>query len=133
MFSNAPTQFLEVIKSILSRTCFLAYAPELGYSRKNPNRVCWGNTFLKTTLGIFRFVTLPLEIPPNCVTPIGISKAKNQDPWIFHTIFFLIMPGNSTSVFIDSWSSQILFFQSPWKFHVLNPPPTTTTVCFLLE
>ena len=53
LFSNAVTQFLEVIKPILSRTCFLAYAPELGYSRKNPNRVCWGNTFLKTTLEIF--------------------------------------------------------------------------------
>ena len=28
-----------------------------------------------------------LEIPQNCVIPIGIFKAKNQDPWIFHMIF----------------------------------------------
>ena len=63
-----------------------------------------GHTFL---------VTLPLEIP---------DKMKFC-PWKFHTIFFLIMPGNSTSFFIDSWSFQILFFQSPWKFHVLNSPP----------
>ena len=40
LFSNAVTQFLEVIKPILSRTCFLAYAPELSYSRKNPNTGC---------------------------------------------------------------------------------------------
>ena len=62
LFSNAVTQFLKVIKLILSRTCFLAYAPELGYSRKNLNRGCWGHTFLKKTPGIFRFVTLLLEI-----------------------------------------------------------------------
>ena len=28
-----------------------------------------------------------LEIPQNCVISLGISKAKNQDPWKFHIIF----------------------------------------------
>ena len=51
--------------------------------------------FFEKTAGIFRFVTLRLEIPDkqpldilqNCVTPLGNSKLKNQDPWIFHIIF----------------------------------------------
>ena len=43
----------------------------------------------------------PLEIPQNCVTSIGISKAKSQDPW------------NSTFY---------LFSAPAWKFHNLNPP-----------
>ena len=29
----------------------------------------------------------PLEILQNSVTPLGNSKAKNQDPWKFHMIF----------------------------------------------
>ena len=58
------------------------------------------------------------------------SKDKNQDPWKFHTIFFLIIPGNSTSFFIDSWSFHIPFFQSLWKFHVLNPPSPPMFVFF---
>ena len=62
MFSNAVTQFLQVIKPISSRTCFLAYNSELGYSGKKPNRGCWRHTFLKKNPGIFRFVLLPLEI-----------------------------------------------------------------------
>ena len=51
--------------------------------------------------GIFRFVTLPLEIPVkisfispmeilhNCVTPVPLenSKVKNQDPWKFRMMF----------------------------------------------
>ena len=62
-------------------------------------------------------------------TPTGISKAKNQDPWKFHTIFFLIMPGNSTSFFIDSWSFRFYFFNSPGNvLKPFSPPPHT--VCF---
>ena len=63
--------------------------------RKNPNG-CWG-TYLATYFfeknpEIFRFVALPLRIlgktklhhrkfPQNCATPLGNSKAKNQDTW----------------------------------------------------
>ena len=140
LFSNAVTQFLEVIKPILSRTCFLAYAPELGYSRKNPNKGCCGHNFLKKTPGIFRFVTLPLEIRDELklhhskfhqimLHPFGISKSINQDPWKFHTIF-LIMHGSSTSFFIGPWNFHILFLQPPWKFHVLIP---LSPVCFFVE
>ena len=79
--------------------------------------------------GIGRFVILPLEIPyktklhpwnstkSNCVIPLGnskwykqLGKAKNQDPWKFHMIYFLIIPGNSTPFLID-----------PWIFHILLP------------
>ena len=110
MFSNAVTQFLEVIKPILSRTCFLAYAPELGYSRKDTNSGRWGHAFMKMTPGIFRFATLPLDILDKMklhhwkfhqiVSPIGISKAKNQDPWRFHTNSFLY----------HTWKLQVLFY-----------------------
>ena len=67
----------------------------------------WGHTFLIKTPGIFRFITLPLEIP---------NKMKLY-PWKFHTIVlhplefpwpktkpteipdvFLITPENSTSL-----------------------------------
>ena len=39
-FSNAVTQFLEVIKPILSRTCFLAYAPELKVITASQAEIC---------------------------------------------------------------------------------------------
>ena len=67
----------------------------MGYSIKNPNRRDGlGYTFLKSPTGNFRFVTLPQEIPEKngfypweilqiCVTPLGNSKVKNQDPWKF--------------------------------------------------
>ena len=124
MFSNAVTQFLKVIKLILSRTCFLAYAPELGYSRKNPKRGCWGHTFLKKTPGIFRFVTLPLEIP---------DKMKLH-PWKFHQIVShpLEFPrpktkthGNSTVFFCWSYLEiPLLFLLTPGVsgFYFFNPP-----------
>ena len=59
------------------------------------------------TLRIFCFFTLPLEIPdkiklhpwkfhkvmlPICVTSLGNSKAKIQDPWKFRIIFSLKHP-----------------------------------------
>ena len=34
----------------------------MSYSRKNPNRMIWGHTFLKKKHDIFGFITLPLEI-----------------------------------------------------------------------
>ena len=63
MFSNAVTQLLDVIKPILSRTWFLAYIPELGYSLKDTNRGCWEHTLLKKTPGMYRYVTWTLKIP----------------------------------------------------------------------
>ena len=70
-----------------------------------------------------------LDIPQNCLTFVGNSKAKNKDSWKFH-VFFLGHPclGNSRSFLIN-----------PWKFHNANsfdtlrnsisstPPPS---VCF---
>ena len=46
--------------------------------------------FVTFTLGNFREnKASPLEILQNCVTPLGSSKAKNQDPWKFHIVFSL--------------------------------------------
>ena len=55
--------------------------------------VLWLYT-LKNSPGIYRFVTLHLEIPEeailsleilqNCMMPLGNSKIKNHDPWKFH-------------------------------------------------
>ena len=64
----------------------------LGYSRKKTNRRGWGYTFLKLLLLEILYLwlylrnsaenkLLPLEILQNCVTPLGNSKVKNQDPW----------------------------------------------------
>ena len=123
LFSNAVTQFLEVIKPILSRTCFLAYAPELSYSRKNPNTGCWGHTFLKKIPRIFRFLTLPLEIP---------GKMKLY-PWKFHQIVShpLEFPRPKTkthgySTLFFSWSCPeipLLFLLTPGvpRFYFFNP------------
>ena len=77
----------------------------MDYSIKNPNIGTWGCTFLKIPSGIFRLVTLPLEITKlspleilkNCGTPFGKSKVKNQDPWKFCKCFSLTNTcGNST-------------------------------------
>ena len=40
LFSNAVTQFLEIIKPILTRTCFLAYAPELKVVTASEIQIC---------------------------------------------------------------------------------------------
>ena len=133
MFSNAVTQFLQVIKPISSRTCFLAYNSELGYSGKKTNRGCWRHTFLKKSPGIFRLVSLVLEIPNKMKLhlwkfhqivphPLEFQRSKTKTHGNFTLFFCLIMPGNSTSFFIDSWSFQILFFQPPWNSMFSTPP-----------
>ena len=131
MFSNAVTQFLKVIKLILSRTCFLAYAPELGYSRKNPKRGCWGHTFLKKTPEIFRFVTLLLEIQDKMKlhTHWNFQGQKPRPMEIPH-YFFLDHAWKFHFFFYWPLEVPILFFQSPWKCPQTPPPPT---VCFFLE
>ena len=70
----------------------------MGYSRQNPNRRGWRHSFWNKTSGGISDLSLytlgnsiqneasPLEILQNCVTPIGISKAKSQDPSQFHMI-----------------------------------------------
>ena len=68
---------------------------------------------LKETLDLIRHFTLGnpresktfvLDIPQSCVAPLGNSKAKNQDQWIFHIIFFLITDENSSSFLTDPWN-----------------------------
>ena len=133
MFSNAVTQFLQVIQPILSRTCFLAYNSELCYSGKKTNRGCWRHTFLKKSPGIFRLVSLPLEIPNKMklhlwkfhqIVPhtLQFQRSKTKTHGNFTLFFCLIKPGNSTSFFIDSWSFQILFFQPPGNSMSSTPP-----------
>ena len=50
--------------------------------------------------------TFVLDIPQSCVAPLGNSKAKNQDQWKFHIIFFLITDENSS------------FLTDPWNFNM---------------
>ena len=68
--------------------------------------------FFEKTPGIFGFVHFTLgksrenkislmEILQNCVTKLGNSNAKNQDPLEILHYFYLIIPGNSTSFLID--------------------------------
>ena len=62
---------------------------KLGYSRKNPNGA-WGYTFLKKSSGIFKFLTLPLEIQGETIHhpwKFCKTKVKNQDPWKFRMGF----------------------------------------------
>ena len=70
----------------------------LGYSNKNSNREGWGYTFpnpplefLYLSLYPLKFQTKQAIIPGNsamCVTPLGDSSVKNQDPWKFHNFTF---------------------------------------------
>ena len=106
--------------------CLLSWV--LGYSRKIQKGWVDIDTFLKKALGIYIFVTLPLEnklslleIPQICATPIGNSKTKNLRPMENPHDFFLITPRKFTSFLIDS-GIYACFYQYPFKFHVLNPP-----------
>ena len=103
--------------------CLLLWV--LGYSRKNPKKR-WVDdtyTFLKKTLGIYIFVTLPLEnklspleIPQIFATPLGNSKTKNPRPMENPHDFFLITPRKSPLKF------SACFFKYPLKSHVLSFP-----------
>ena len=75
----------------------------MGYSRKNPNGTeDIGSYFFNETLECLglslypwkfqrkqSFTSSPQENPENCITRIGNSKTKEQDPWKFHMIFSL--------------------------------------------
>ena len=70
--------------------------------------------------GIFRFVTLPLEIP----------EKTSFYPWKFCKIvwcpleipnkFFFNTPGNCLSFLLDYWNIYMLFLQYLWKIYVFN-------------
>ena len=72
----------------------------------------WEYTFLKSPPGNFRFVTLPQEVLEKkaftletlqvCVTHLGNSKVKNQDPWKFRNNNLICILG---------------FLEHPWNFH----------------
>ena len=135
--------FFALCSSFLDCQFTKDFSGKLGYSRKSPNRGGGGRGrlkiyFFEKTPGIFRFVTLPLEIPDKtsfhpwkfcmqtCMTPLGNSKIENQDkthgnstwfflhiPWKFH-FFFSWSPGISTCSFFNtpgnSMSSSPVFF-----------------------
>ena len=93
------------------------------------------DTLFWTSLGIFRFLTLPLEIPDktklhpialletpqNCVAhpqhPSEILRPKTKTPGN-STWFFLDHPWNSTLFLINPWKFDLLFLQYPWKFYL---------------
>ena len=85
----------------------------MGYSRKNPNRGGGLRTyFFEKTSGIFRFVTLSLEIP---------DKTKLH-PWKFHKTVLhpLKIPRPKTKTHGES---TLFFLYHPWKCHFfLNWP-----------
>ena len=96
--------------------CLLSWV--LGYSRKIQKGWVDIDTFLKKALGIYIFVTLPLEnklslleIPQICATPFGNSKTKNLRPIENPHDFFLIIPTKST------------FFNWFWSFCLILPIP----------
>ena len=82
--------------------------------------------FFEKPPGIFYFLNFapgnsrqskvpPLEIPQIFARYLGSSKAKNQDPWKFHIIFF---------------------FGHPWKFHFILLPLQLTagnSTCYFFD
>ena len=114
---------------MLCRTCAL----ELGYSIKNPNKGCWGHTFFwKRPLEFVDLSLYPWKFQTKWSFTPGNSTKSCYTHWIFQgqkprpmeipPYFFLDHAWKFHFFFIDSWSFQILFFQSPWKFHVLTSP-----------
>ena len=96
--------------------CLLSWV--LGYSRKIPKGWVDIDIFLKKALGMYIFVTLPLEnklllleIPQIWATPPGNSKTKKLRPMENPHDFFLITPTKST------------FFNWFWNFCLLLPIP----------
>ena len=117
------------IYSLAKRSYIIWY---IDYSRKIPNKRGWGHNFWKKTPGIFRFVTLPLEvsdkmklIPGNstklCYTHCNF-QGQNPRPIEIPYDFFWMTPVNAISFCIDPKNFHILFIQYPWKFHVVNLP-----------
>ena len=107
----------------------------LGYSRKNPNRWGrgggWGHTLLKITLGIFRFVTLLLEILEEMklhhrkflkiVFHSLEFPSQNPRPMEIPHDFLLITSENSTSFFLTSRMCTLYFFNTPGNSNSSTP------------
>ena len=137
-FSWMATQFIMVSSSQLKTSQLasqlsdlVASQYKLYYSRKNPNRRGLRTYVFVKSPGICRSVTLPLEIPYKAKLHPWNSTKSNCVSYsyhleIFHMIFFLIIPGNSTPFLIDPWNFHILFFLSSTPFppfpHPLPPP-----------
>ena len=113
---------MQTVLRFLAIYC-LAKRSYMSYSRKNPNRKGWGHNFWKKTPGIFRFVTLPLEIPDKMklhswklhktvLHPLEFPRPKAKTYGIPHD-FFWITPVNSTSFCIDPRNIHILFIPVP--------------------
>ena len=96
----------------------------MGYSRTNSNRGL-RIYFSEKNPGIFRFVTLALEIPEKTRHPFSPWKFQGKRTThgmeIPHELF-LNTPGNSTSFLIDHWNFHMLF-QYPWCLEVPCPQP----------
>ena len=63
----------------------------------------------------------PLDIPQNCVTPIGIFKARDQDLLEISHDFFLTIPGNSFSFFYWPLEFSHTFFSITWEIPYPQP------------
>ena len=75
--------------------------------------------FWKKNPGIFRFVTLPLEIPEK----IKFHSCKFFKTHRKFTWFFLDHHSRNSTYFLnDPWNFHSLYFQYSWKFHVVNLP-----------
>ena len=59
----------------------------------------------------------PPEIPQNCVTPIWITKTKNQDLWNFYMTF----SGSLLEIPLPFLFTLGIFAFYLWKFVVLKP------------
>ena len=124
----------------LASCILLAKRSHMGYSRKNPNRRVENIIFWKKTPGIFRFVTLPLEIPDKMklhpwklhkivLHQLEFPRPKAKTHGIPHD-FFWILPVNFTSFYIDPRNFHILFIQCPY---LEIPCPQTPCLDFFLE
>ena len=136
--------FFALCSSFLDCQFTKYFSGNLGYSRKSPNRGEGRGRlriyFFEENPGIFRFVTLPLEIPDKtsfhpwkfcmqtCMTPLGNPKVENQDQTmaIPHDFFF-ISPGNSTSFLNDLLEFPHALSSIPLKIPCPHP------LCFFLE
>ena len=83
--------------------------------------------FFENTPGILFFLhftpgnsrenkALPLETSKNYVTCLCNFKRQKQRPLEIPHGFFLITPGNTSMLLINSWKCHLLFLQKPWKF-----------------
>ena len=128
-------KFLEVIMQTVLK--FLAIycltkRSYMDYFRKNPNRKGWGHNFWKKNPGIFRLVTLPLEVPDKmklipgnstklCYTHWNFQGQKPRPMEIPHD-FFWITPVISTSFCIDPRKFHILFIPVPLEISCPQSP-----------